>query len=78
MQSKILLFTFMGLMLASPLALADTIKGSDGGAWTAIPTPDQNGDQFWDNPSKDSTPPGNLGQVLQVAGAALARHQKLT
>jgi hypothetical protein len=74
MKLKILLFTLAGLLMVSPLALADTLVGSTSGSWTALPEVvaggiDNNGIPFFDHSSWDgATNPGNVGYVLQPGG----------
>ena len=64
---KILLIVSVGILISSPLALADTISPG-GGSWITMPVPNQDGTPFWDNPSMDNTPPGNVGYVLPGLG----------
>ena len=80
MKAKILLFTLAVVMLASPLALADTFVGTSTGSWTALPSVgaggiNNNSSPFFDGASTDGSPipyngphgigPGNVGFVLQ-------------
>ncbi len=60
----------LSLSLAAAGAQADTFVGSSAGAWVSLPTVGPGGidntpPPFFDNPSWDGTPPGNLGYVLQ-------------
>jgi hypothetical protein len=67
MKAKICLMVLIGVFLISPV-LADTFVGSVGGGWTVMPAPNQDGAPFWDNPSMDNTPPGNVGYLLPGLG----------
>ena len=64
MKLKILLIVLAGLLMSCPLALADTFLGSAGGSWQNLPVLNQTTPPFWDNPSNDGNPPGNVGYVL--------------
>jgi hypothetical protein len=64
MKTKIISVVTVAICLFSSLALADSFQGSAGGNWALVVNPDQLGGEFWDNPSNDSTPPGNVGQIL--------------
>jgi hypothetical protein len=64
MKIKTIVIVALAICLSSSLALADSFVGSGGGSWAAVVAPNQLGGEFWDNPSNDSTPPGNVGQIL--------------
>jgi hypothetical protein len=64
MKIKTIVIVALAICLSSSLALADSFVGSGGGSWAAVVAPNQLGGEFWDNPSNDSTPPGNVGEIL--------------
>jgi hypothetical protein len=64
---RILPIALVALLLASPLALADTIN-LGGGSWANIPaTSNESGTQFWANPSMDGADQ-NVGYLLPGFG----------
>lgn len=72
MRPRILLLVMACLLMTSSLALADTINvnGTDSNwisfAATATQDPATSGTAFWDNPSSDGKPPGNVGYLLST------------
>jgi hypothetical protein len=69
MKAKILLFALAVLLLASPLALADTF-GPAGNNWTSlVGVPTGASPPFWDNPSNDGGPQ-NIGFKMLAQGLA--------
>ncbi|MGQ9790472.1 MAG: hypothetical protein ACUVR7_07405, partial [Armatimonadota bacterium] len=60
----------VGLALAMQGAWALTLGPTVSGTWDSGWTANNDGAEYWDNPSSDGTPPGNIGYQGFVAGEA--------
>lgn len=58
----------IGLALAVQGAWALVLQGQAAYGWQSSWTADSDGTEYWDNPSADGTPPGNIGFQSFVAG----------
>lgn len=68
MKNLLLFMLIAGLVLAVGTAQALTLQGQAAYSWQASWTADSSGPEYWDNPSVDGTPPGNIGYQSFVAG----------
>lgn len=70
MKRFVMFALVIGLALAVQGAWALTLGPTVGGTWEYVWTANNDRAEYWDNPSSDGTPPGNIGYQLFVAGEA--------
>jgi hypothetical protein len=68
-MTRFVLFALVvGLALAVGTAQALTLQGQAAYGWQATWTANNDGAEYWDNPSADGTPPGNIGFQPFIVG----------
>jgi hypothetical protein len=68
MKRFVLFVLVAGLVLAVGSAWALTLQGQSAYGWQSTWTANNDGTEYWDNPSADGTPPGNIGYQSFVSG----------